>query len=157
MKVLHVHAHYDDYEFTAAGTFELWRRKLGAAFQPKVLVCTDGKAGHHFRTREETGRIRLDEQLAAAKLGGYDFELLRVPDGRVPREACLQVTIELLAARRALHHTKACNPGRHAGGYQKGDQEEGAPEQAAAQSGQPNRRTAPGRTVHSGCSSGMNT
>ena len=98
MKVLHVHAHYDDYEFTAAGTFELWRRKLGAAFQPKVLVCTDGKAGHHFRTREETGRIRLDEQLAAAKLGGYDFELLRLPDGRVPREACLQVTIELLAA-----------------------------------------------------------
>ena len=98
MKALYVHAHYDDYEFTAAGTFELWRRKLGSAFQPKVLVCTDGAAGHHFRTREETVRIRLDEQIASANLGGYEFELLRLPDGSVPREACLQVTIPLLAA-----------------------------------------------------------
>ena len=98
MKALYVHAHYDDYEFTAAGTFELWRRKLGSAFQPKVLVCTDGAAGHHFRTREETVRIRLDEQIASAKFGGYEFELLRLPGGSVPREACLQVTIPLLAA-----------------------------------------------------------
>ena len=98
MKALYVHAHYDDYEFTAAGTFELWRRKLGSAFQPKVLVCTDGAAGHHFRTREETVRIRLDEQIASANLGGYEFELLRLPDGSVPREACLQVTIPLQAA-----------------------------------------------------------
>ena len=98
MKALYIHAHFDDYEFTAAGTFELWRRKLGAAFQAKVLVCTDGKAGHHFRTREETGRIRLEEQAASAKLGGYKFELLRLPDGQPPREACLQVTTDLLAA-----------------------------------------------------------
>lgn len=98
MKALFVHAHYDDYEFTAAGTFELWRRKLGGAFQARVLVCTDGKAGHHFRTREETGRIRLEEQAASAKIGGYEFELLRLPNGEPPREACLQVTPELLAA-----------------------------------------------------------
>lgn len=98
MKVLYVHAHFDDYEFTAAGTFELWRRKLGGKFQAKVLVCTDGKAGHHFRTREETGRIRLEEQAASAKIGGYEFELLRLPNGEPPREACLQVTTELLAA-----------------------------------------------------------
>ena len=25
MKALFLHAHYDDYEFTAAGTFELWQ------------------------------------------------------------------------------------------------------------------------------------
>jgi LmbE family N-acetylglucosaminyl deacetylase len=98
MKALHVHAHFDDYEFTASGTFELWRRKLGGAFQGRVLVCTDGKAGHHCRTREETGRIRLEEQAASAKIGGYEFELLRVPNGEPPREACLQVTPELLAA-----------------------------------------------------------
>jgi LmbE family N-acetylglucosaminyl deacetylase len=98
MKVLYIHAHFDDYEFTAAGTFELWRRKLGEGFQARVLVCTDGRAGHHFRTREETGRIRLEEQAASAKIGGYEFELLRLPNGEPPREACLQVTAELLAA-----------------------------------------------------------
>jgi LmbE family N-acetylglucosaminyl deacetylase len=98
MKVLYVHAHYDDYEFTAAGTFELWRRMLGDAFHAKVLVCTDGKAGHHYRTREETGRIRLEEQAASARIGGFQFELLRLPDGTVPREACLQVSGGLLAA-----------------------------------------------------------
>lgn len=98
MKALYVHAHFDDYEFTAAGTFELWRRRLGSDFRGRVVVCTDGEAGHHFRTRAETGRLRLAEQEASAKLGGYEFELLRLPDGRVPREACLQVTPELLAA-----------------------------------------------------------
>lgn len=98
MKALFVHAHFDDYEFTAAGTFELWRRARGADFTAKVLVCTDGKAGHHARTREDTGRLRLEEQAASARLGGYAFELLRLPAGRPPREACLQVTPDLLAA-----------------------------------------------------------
>ena len=98
MKVLYVHAHFDDYEFTASGTFELWRRKLGGAFKAKVLICTDGKAGHHFRTREETGRLRLEEQAASARIGGYEAELLRLPSGEPLREACLQVTPDLLAA-----------------------------------------------------------
>lgn len=98
MKALFIHAHFDDYEFTASGTFELWRRRCGSAFQARVLVCTDGKAGHHFRTREETGRIRIEEQAASARVGGYEFELLRLPNGQPPREACLQVTSDLLAA-----------------------------------------------------------
>ena len=98
MKVLFIHAHFDDYEFTAAGTFELWRRRLGDAFEAKVLVCTDGQAGHHFRTREATGRIRLEEQAASAAIGRYACDVLRLPDGRTPREACLQVTPDLLAA-----------------------------------------------------------
>ncbi len=98
MRALFIHAHFDDYEFTAAGTFELWRRLSGGAFEGKVLVCTDGKAGHHFRGREETGRLRLEEQEASAKIGGYEFELLRLPGGEPPREACLQVSVELLAA-----------------------------------------------------------
>ena len=80
MKALFIHAHFDDYEFTAAGTFELWRRKWGKDFRGRVLVCTDGKAGHHARTREETGRIRLQEQHASARVGGYEFELLRLPN-----------------------------------------------------------------------------
>lgn len=98
MKILFVHAHFDDYEFTAAGTFEMWKRKLGRSLRAKVIVCTDGRAGHHFRTREETGELRLVEQRASAKIGGYEFEPLRYPNGEAPREACLQVSTDLLAA-----------------------------------------------------------
>ena len=98
MKVLCIHAHFDDFEFVAGGTFELWRQKLGDAFRARVIVCTDGKAGHHFRTREETGRIRLEEQRASAEIGGYEFEPLKLPDGQMPREACLQVSTPLLAS-----------------------------------------------------------
>jgi len=98
MKILFVHAHFDDYEFTAAGTFEMWKRKLGGRLRAKVVVCTDGQAGHHFRTRKATAKIRLREQLASATLGGYEFEQLRYPNGAVPREACLQVDTDLLAA-----------------------------------------------------------
>jgi LmbE family N-acetylglucosaminyl deacetylase len=97
MKILFVHAHFDDYEFTAAGTFERWRRQLGSALRARVIVCTDGRGGHHVRTRAETGRIRLGEQRESARLGGYEFELLRYPDGTVPREGCLTVDGRLLA------------------------------------------------------------
>jgi LmbE family N-acetylglucosaminyl deacetylase len=98
MKALFLHAHFDDYEFTAAGTFERWRRRLGDTFEARVVVCTDGKAGHHARTREETGRLRLEEQAASARIGQYSVDVLRLPNGEPPREACLQVTPDLLAA-----------------------------------------------------------
>jgi len=97
MKILSVHAHHDDFEFVAAGTFELWRRKLGDRLRARVLVCTDGKAGHHFRTRDETGALRMREQQEAARLGHFEFEPLRLPNGQIPREACLQISTELLA------------------------------------------------------------
>lgn len=98
MKILCVHAHFDDYEFFAAGTFELWKRKLGNDLRARVLVCTDGKAGHHFRSREETGVLRLREQEASAAIGGFELQVLRLPNGTIPREACLQVSVDLLAA-----------------------------------------------------------
>lgn len=98
MRVLFVHAHFDDYEFTAAGTFELWRRLRGDDVKRRVLICTDGKAGHHFRTRDETWEMRLQEQRASAEVGKYECDVLRLPDGTVPREACLLVTRDLLAA-----------------------------------------------------------
>jgi LmbE family N-acetylglucosaminyl deacetylase len=98
MKVLCIHAHFDDFEFTVAGTFALWRQKIGRSFAAKAIVCTDGAAGHHFRTRAETAKIRWQEQCASARIGGYAVERLQLPDGRPPREACLQVTPELLAA-----------------------------------------------------------
>jgi LmbE family N-acetylglucosaminyl deacetylase len=34
VKILCVHAHYDDFEFVAAGTFEMWKRKLGSTSPP---------------------------------------------------------------------------------------------------------------------------
>lgn len=98
MRILCVHAHFDDYEFVASGTFELWKRRLGDQLKARVLVCTDGRAGHQFRTRDELHRIRVREQEDSARLGGYELEVLRLPDGQVPREACLQVTTPLLAA-----------------------------------------------------------
>lgn len=98
MKALCIHAHYDDYEFVVSGTFELWRRQRGDGFRGRVIVCTDGEAGHHFRPREETGRLRLAEQQASARLGAYDFALLRLPNGQVPREAAQQGTADFLAA-----------------------------------------------------------
>src|SRR5688572_9512188 len=98
MKILHIHAHFDDYEFVAAGTFEMWKRKLGASLRARVLVCTDGKAGHQFRTRHQTGEIRLKEQQESARVGGYELEVLKLPNGQVPREACLQPSVEFHAA-----------------------------------------------------------
>jgi LmbE family N-acetylglucosaminyl deacetylase len=96
MKYLSIHAHFDDFEFVASGLFTLAQQKLAA--QCKVIGCTDGKAGHQFRTRDETGLLRLKEQMQSAKLGGYEFEPLRLPNGDIPREACLQVDVPLLAA-----------------------------------------------------------
>src|SRR5206468_4126785 len=64
----------------------------------KIIVCTDGRAGHHFRAPEETAALRYQEQLASARIGGYAFELLRDPGGKPFREACLLVTTDLLAA-----------------------------------------------------------
>jgi LmbE family N-acetylglucosaminyl deacetylase len=96
MRILFVHAHCDDFEFSAAGTFEMWRRKPGPQVTARILVCTDGAAGHQFRTREETARMRWQEQEAAARVSGCEVELLRLPNGQPPREG-LQVTHELLA------------------------------------------------------------
>jgi LmbE family N-acetylglucosaminyl deacetylase len=98
MRVLCVHAHFDDFEFVAAGTFERMRRQAGPDFRARVLVCTDGRSGHHFRSRAETARVRLAEQEASAAIGQYEFELLRKPSGQPFEEACRTLTNDLLAA-----------------------------------------------------------
>ena len=97
MRILCIHAHFDDFEFVAAGTFELFRQRLQSGLEAKIIVCTDGRSGHQFRTREETARIRLAEQSTAARVGGYQFERLARPDGRPFGEARL-LTNDLLAA-----------------------------------------------------------
>lgn len=42
--------------------------------------------------------MRIGEQERSAAIGQYEFRVLRYPSGDIPREACLQVTIPLLAA-----------------------------------------------------------
>lgn len=98
MKLLFVHAHYDDFEFTAAGTFELWSRRLGGGVTRRVLVCTDGAAGHHLLPRESIAARRLQEQSAAAGLGQFEFQLLRDRTGQAFREGRLHASPELLPA-----------------------------------------------------------
>ena len=98
MKLLCVHAHFDDFEFVLGGTFEVFRRHYGKKFAGRVVVCTDGQAGHHQMSRRETGLRRLAEQKASARAGDYSWELLRYPDGKAPREGCLVVESRFLAA-----------------------------------------------------------
>lgn len=96
MKILSVHAHCDDFELYLGGTFELWRQNHGPELRSRILVCTDGAAGHQFRTRAETAALRWQEQQASAQLGGHEVELLKLPNGQPPREG-FQVTSDLLA------------------------------------------------------------
>ena len=107
MRVLHIHAHFDDFEFCAAGTFARWRKQLGADFTGKIIVCTDGRSGHHFRSREETSALRRAEQQASAALGGYQWEELRRPNGQPFAEA-RTLSTDLLAS--LWHAIRAFEP-----------------------------------------------
>lgn len=91
-RVLAIHAHPDDQEFTVAGTLAKWAR----AGSEIVSVCiTSGEAGSNDRmdpkiTREELARIREEEQRNACKmLGVKQVVFLHYPDG------ILQPTLEL--------------------------------------------------------------
>ncbi|MCC6233495.1 MAG: PIG-L family deacetylase [Verrucomicrobiales bacterium] len=97
MKLLFVHAHFDDYEFTAAGTFELWRRQHPGT-ELDVLICTDGAAGHHALSREATAARRFREQATAAEQGGFRFHALKGADGQPFREARLHASPGFLPA-----------------------------------------------------------
>ena len=108
MRVLCVHAHFDDFEFVASGTFELLRRRGHPDFRARVVVCTDGRAGHQFRPRDETARLRYAEQEASAAIGGYEFELLRQADGRAFGEGHGTLSTALIAA--LWHSIRAFEP-----------------------------------------------
>ena len=95
-RVLSIHAHPDDQEFTVAGTLAKWARE-GAEI---VTIClTHGDAGSNRftppdMTRARLARIREDEQRAACRvLGIKDVVFLDYEDG------VLTPTIEM---RRAL-------------------------------------------------------
>jgi LmbE family N-acetylglucosaminyl deacetylase len=92
-----IHAHFDDFEFYGSGLFEKWKKK-NPSLERKVVVCTNGEAGHQFRSRKETGELRRAEQLKSAKIGNYDVEFLKYPNGEYPREGSLMVDTNFLAA-----------------------------------------------------------
>ncbi len=80
----------------------MWRRALGSQLSARALVCTDGAAGHHFRTRDETAWIRLVEQEESAKIGGYEFKLLKLPDGSTFPEGGILTRSVLAALWKAI-------------------------------------------------------
>ncbi len=96
MKIQCVHAHPDDFEFVAAGTFTRFLSEKNAT--GLATICTDGAAGHHLHTREHTVQVRRREQERALALGKVGCEWLTLPDGRMPREGCIEVGRLLLAA-----------------------------------------------------------
>ena len=77
MKVLVVHAHFDDFEFTAGGTFERWRRKFGADFRGRVLLVNYWATWCSPCVAEMPSLDRLE-----AALGGTDFAVLPIASDR---------------------------------------------------------------------------
>ncbi|MCH2174738.1 MAG: PIG-L family deacetylase [Lentisphaeria bacterium] len=98
MKLLSIHAHYNDFELSGLGSFLSFRKKHGPNCHIKAIICTNGEAGHNLMTRSETGLVRYREQEEAAKIGHFDFELLRYPNDEVPREGTLMADHLLCAA-----------------------------------------------------------
>lgn len=95
-RVISIHAHPDDQEFTVAGTLAKWAR---AGSDILSVIVTDGEAGSNdpskdasFRT--ELARIRREEQLRAARvLGIQETVFLHYPDGEL--EASLRLRKDL--------------------------------------------------------------
>ncbi len=91
-RVMSIHAHPDDQEFTVAGTLAKWAR----AGSEIISVCiTSGDAGSNDKTpadmtKQELARIREEEQRNACRvLGVKGVIFLNFPDG------ILQPTIDL--------------------------------------------------------------
>lgn len=98
MRLMNIHAHYDDFEFTACGTFAQFMDADREGFRGRVTVCTDGAAGHHRMSRDETAAVRLQEQESAMAMAGFELETLEYPDGARPKEGQMTAGPEMLAA-----------------------------------------------------------
>ncbi len=83
-RVMSIHAHPDDQEFTVGGTLAKWAR----AGSEIITICiTSGDSGSNEKTdpnmsKDEMVRVREEEQRHACKvLGVKDVVFLRYPDG----------------------------------------------------------------------------
>src|SRR5437867_3877509 len=101
-RVMSIHAHPDDQEFTVAGTLAKWAR-AGSAI---VTVCiTSGGAGSNQHTpptmtREELATIREDEQRGACgALGVAEVVFLRYEDGLLEPSIALRRELTRLIRR----------------------------------------------------------
>lgn len=86
-RLLLVMAHPDDAEFSAGGLMTLWHR---AGHQIKILCLTNGNAGHHLMTREETAVRRLQEASQAAAAVNAELEIWSEDDGRLSPSIALR-------------------------------------------------------------------
>ena len=92
VRVMSIHAHPDDQEFTVAGTLAKWARAGSAIIS---VIITSGDAGSNDKTPQEMtkqklAQIREEEQRNACRvLGVQEVIFLNYPDG------ILQPTIDL--------------------------------------------------------------
>ncbi|MGH8987187.1 MAG: PIG-L deacetylase family protein [Acidimicrobiales bacterium] len=89
-RALVVAAHPDDVDFGAAGTVATF---TGSGIEVAYCIVTDGEAGGDdlATTREEMGKLRREEQrAAAAEVGVRDITFLGYPDGRVEPSMALR-------------------------------------------------------------------
>ena len=102
-KVMSIHAHPDDQEFTVAGTLAKW---AAAGCEVISVVITSGDAGsndpaHDASYKPELARLREDEQNAANDLIGIKQTIyLHYPDGEL--EPTLALRKELTKLIRTL-------------------------------------------------------
>ena len=92
-------AHPDDCEFQAAGTLALLAKR---GWEVHIVSATPGDCGSMELGPEAIGRIRKNENTAAAKLIGATYHCLELRD--------LYVTFDKDAIRRVLSLTRAIGP-----------------------------------------------
>lgn len=80
MNIVCFGAHPDDPEFYAGGTLALWARQ---GHHVVAVSVTRGDIGHHVLGKEELAQVRHRETQAAARIGGYEAEVLGFGDGHL--------------------------------------------------------------------------
>ena len=101
-RVMAIHAHPDDQEFTVGGTLAKWAR----AGSEIITICiTSGDSGSNEKTdpntsKDEMVRVREEEQRNACKaLGVKDVVFLRYPDGMLQSTIILRRDLTRLIRR----------------------------------------------------------
>jgi len=113
-RVLVVHAHPDDMEFTCGGTVAKW---ADSGIEVDLVICTEGnRGGEGDRTEDELVRVRREEQAAAARvLGVKEIVYLGYDDGYLTPSLELRKDITRQIRRFRPQVVVAPNPVRHFG------------------------------------------
>ena len=113
-RVLVVHAHPDDLEFTCGGTVA---RMSAEGVEVNSVICTEGnRGGEGDRTDEELVKVRREEQAAAARvLGIKEVVYLGYDDGSLTPSLELRKDITRQIRRFRPNLVICPNPVRHFG------------------------------------------